>query len=330
MLHALAEALRSSRGIAHKRDIDAVMRALAPAFGADGRTPAVAIGDDCAAIPDGEGWMLFAMEGFQNGFVAADPWFAGWCALMVNISDVAAMGGRPLAVTDAVWSNGDDEARVILEGMAAAARTFGVPVVGGHSNSRSDRPQLAAAILGRARRLLTSFDARPGDVLLAAIDLRGRYREPFPHWDAATGVDGARLRGDLELLPGIAEDGLAMAAKDISMAGVIGTALMLFECSGVGGIIDVHRVPAPTGVEPSRWLLSTFPSFGYLIAAPAESVDAIVARFIARDIACAAIGRCDDSGVACISDGHDTIPVWDFAESPLIGCGPATIDATAP
>ena len=35
------------------------------------------VGDDCAAIPDGDGYLLLAIEGFINDFVAADPWFAG-------------------------------------------------------------------------------------------------------------------------------------------------------------------------------------------------------------------------------------------------------------
>ena len=56
---------------------------------------AVAVGDDCAAIPDGDGFLLFAIEGFMNEFVARDPWFAGWCGVMVNVSDIAAMGGGP-------------------------------------------------------------------------------------------------------------------------------------------------------------------------------------------------------------------------------------------
>jgi asparagine synthase (glutamine-hydrolysing) len=61
---------------------------------------------------------------------------------------------------------------------------------------------LSVAILGRAQRLLTSFDARPADRLVAAIDLRGRYREPFSNWEAAIEVPSARLRADLsEWLP---------------------------------------------------------------------------------------------------------------------------------
>jgi len=315
-LTSLAERLRQSRGIAAKADIAAVAAALDLSGG-----DAIAVGDDCAAIPEGDGYTLFAIEGFMNEFVAADPWFAGWCGAMVNISDVAAMGGRPTAIVNAIWSNGADKAAPILEGLKAAAKTFGVPVIGGHSNVRSSQSQFAVAILGRARRLLTSFDARPGDKLIAAIDLRGRYREPFANWEAATDAPAERLRADLEILPSIAEAGLALAAKDISQGGIVGTAAMLAECSQVAITLDVEAVPIPDGAPLERWLI-TFPSFGYLLSAKPDSVDEILSRFQRRGIAAAAIGEVSAGTSVDIRSPSGRATVWDFATQPLIGCAP--------
>ena len=238
------------------------------------------LGDDCAAIPDGDGYLLLAIEGFMDGFVAADPYFAGFCGVMVNVSDIAAMGGRPIAVVDALWSRDQGHADPVLAGLRVAAETYGVPVVGGHSNTRNETEHLAVAILGRAKRLLTSFDAKPGDVLVAAIDLRGRFRDPHPYWDAATGAPPERLRADVSLLAGIAEDGLSQAAKDISMAGLVGT----------------------------------------LSVAP-DQVGAVIDRFASREIAAAAIGSVDASRVVRIAQAEAEVVVWDFAVSPLIGCG---------
>jgi AIR synthase-related protein len=318
----LAAALRSSRGVAHKRDIDAVMRTFERSLPGGAARADVMIGDDCAAIPDAAGWLLFAIEGLIPEFVAGQPWFAGYCGVMVNISDVYAMGGRPLAVVDAIWSRDGKRARPLLEGMAAASAAYGVPIVGGHSNTRSDAEQLSVAVLGRAERLLTSFDAAPGDVLVAAVDLRGRYREPYPFWDASTGAGAARLRADLELLPRLAEAGLCAAGKDISMAGVLGTALMLLECSGVGAVVDVHAVPRPQEAALDRWLLATFPSFGFLLSVPEPAAAEVVARFTSQSIAAAAIGRCDASGRVRLRAGGEEALAWDFAQEPLIGCGP--------
>lgn len=315
----LADALRSSRGLAHKTDIAAAVSALG--VGDPGNM--IPVGDDCAAIPDGDGHLLFAIEGFINEFVDKDPWFAGWCGVMVNVSDIYAMGGRPIAVVDAIWSAGAERMRAVLAGLADGASTYGVPVVGGHSNARSDRGQLSVAILGRAGpRLLTSFDARPGDVMLAAIDLRGRYREPYPHWNASTEAPPARLRADLEILPRLVEDGLCTAAKDISQAGLIGTAMMLMECSGVGATIRVDAVPTPIGVSPQKWLISTFPSFGFVLAVPPHRLAQVTQRFLARDIACSAIGQFDDTRCLRLRDQDAECLAWDFREQALIGCGP--------
>ncbi|SOT45873.1 sll0787 family AIR synthase-like protein [Burkholderia cenocepacia] len=312
-------ALHASRGFQHKHDISGVVASLAAALpnGARDLAQAVALGDDCAAIPDGDGYLLFAIEGMVGDFVESMPWFAGYSGVMANVSDVYAMGGRPIAVVDALWSDGIDAARPVLAGMAAAASAYGVPIVGGHSNTRSAQGQLAVSILGRARALLSSFNARPGDRLMMAVDLRGAFEEPYPFWNASVGAPPDRLRGDLEILPMLAEDGLCDAAKDISMAGVLGTALMLVECSRVGARIALDAIPRPPGVDFDRWL-TAFPSYGFLMAARPARADAVAARFAARGLACAVIGDIDATREVVVEEAGETAVLWDFRIEPFI------------
>ncbi|GAC1405935.1 MAG: methanogenesis marker 2 protein [Candidatus Velthaea sp.] len=313
-LAALTATLAASKGIAHKRDIR-------QAFAALREMPDLTnarVGDDCAAIPDGDGFLLFAIEGLLEEFVAVEPWFAGYCAVMVNVSDVFAMGGRPVALVDALWSCDGTTAAHMWAGMQAAARAYAVPIIGGHTNVRSAHAYLAAAILGRASRLLSSFDAQPDDVLLAAIDLRGDFFRGYDYWNCSTDAPPDRLRGDLDVLVGIAESGLCDAAKDISMGGIVGTALMLLECSGVGAHIQLDRIPRPAGVPIDRWVRS-FPSFGFLLSVAPESVGAVRAQFAQRDIACAPIGSCtSDRRVTLGLDGETTL-FWDLTTTPLMG-----------
>ncbi len=320
----LCNTLRASRGFAHKQDISDIMAALGqalPGGGAD-LAQAVPVGDDCAAIPDGQGgYLLFAIEGLVEDFITRMPWFAGYCSVMVNVSDIYAMGGRPTAVVNAMWSKGMDHAADMLKGMARASQTYGVPIVGGHSNNRSERPQLAVAILGRANKLLTSFNARPGDKLVMAVDLRGAYEEPFPYWNASVPAPGERLRADLELLPQMAEAGLCDAGKDISMAGAVGTAMMLLECSGVGAVIDVDALPRPEGVPLERWL-ATFPSYGFMLSVRPEQVGEVMMRFAARDIASAVAGDVTASRQVLLQQGGEQALLWDFAHDAFI-CEPA-------
>jgi len=317
-LTALLQQVRDHSGITHKEDI----ARLAPGLP---RLPAGwhPNGDDSAAIPDGDGYSLLAMEGFLNTFVQQDPWFAGWCGVMVNISDIAAMGGRPQAIVNALWNHDLDNAGQIMAGMQAAAQTFGVPIVGGHTNLRANQPQLAVSILGRARRLLSSFAARPGQSLVAAIDLRGAYRAPYLNWNAATTASAEQLRGDIALLPDIAEQGLATAAKDISQAGLLGTALMLLESSAVGARIELEAIPKPEHATWPDWLCS-FPSFGYLLTTDHRTLPELLERFHARGIAAARIGEITGDQQLWVHANGDRALFRDLNQSPLTGLGPRT------
>jgi AIR synthase-related protein len=315
----LVASLRESRGFRHKTDIVGVVDSLAKRLprGTRDLAQAVALGDDCAALADGDGYLLFAIEGMVSDFVSAMPWFAGYSSVMVNVSDIYAMGGRPLAVVDALWSQGIGAAEQVLAGMAAASLAYGVPIVGGHTNTRSDAAQLAVSIVGRAKALLSSFNAKAGDSLMMAVDLRGRFEEPYPFWNASVDAPPERLRGDLELLPQLAESGLCDAAKDISMAGTLGTALMLLECSEVGARVDLARIPAPEGVPLERWV-TAFPSFGYLLSVRPEHVETVQEKFSARSLACSVIGSVDATSQVVLHRQDDAATLWDFQREPFI------------
>jgi len=331
-LRELARHLRSALGVQQKREIQSAARHLGDPRGGPWGAAPVRIGDDTAAIPDGEGYLLLAAEGMWPELVASEPRFAGYCAVMVNASDVYAMGGRPLAIVNALFATGAEAAEPIWRGMADAAVRFGIPIVGGHTNLHSPYAGLAAAVLGRARRLLTSFDAHPGDDLIAAVDLRGQMHPRHPFWNASLEAPPARLRDDYAVLPAIAEAGLAVAAKDISMGGLAGTALMLLESSGVGATLSLDAIPRPAGVPWQTWLLA-FPSYGFLLSVPPARSARVRKAFAARDIAAAVVGRVDDSrtlalasgdagGVASgVASGVDRETVWDLASVPLTGFG---------
>jgi uncharacterized protein len=312
----LVGSLRASRGFRHKTDLASVLTALGRA------QPDAGLGDDCAVIADHDGHLLLAIEGFVEDFVQQMPWFAGYCGVMVNVSDIYAMGGRPTAVVDALWSPAAAAATELLRGLTDASQVYGVPLVGGHSNTRSERGQLAVAILGRAgKHLLSSFAARPGDRLIMAVDLRGHYHDPYPYWDASTGSPSQRLRADLEILPLLAESQLCDAAKDISMAGCIGTALMLLECSQAGARIDIDRIPRPAHVTDTasllRWL-TAFPSYGFMLSVRPSQVERVLQLFQARDIAASDIGGVTATRQVELSWQGAAAVLWDLHSEPFM------------
>ncbi|MGB8700158.1 MAG: sll0787 family AIR synthase-like protein [Thermosynechococcaceae cyanobacterium] len=310
MLAALAAQLRQTLGIEQKQDIQAISQSFP--------VSAVRPGDDCAAIPDGSGYLLLASEGILPSLVASEPWFAGWCGVLVNVSDVAAMGGRAIAVVDSLWSQSSQHCELIWQGMKAAAEVFDVPIVGGHTNGHSPYEALSVAILGRATRLITSFNAQPGDRLLVVANFDGKAHPRYPFWDAATQADPVQLRGDLELLPMLAEAGLCDAGKDISMGGIVGTLLMLLETSGCGAVLDLERVPCPQGLTLERWLVS-FPSYGFLLSVRPERVEAIQGMVRERGLVCEAIGWVEPTRTLVLKLGAEQVVFWDFAQRALTG-----------
>jgi uncharacterized protein len=296
-LDRLLSFLEANKAVATKAAIQEVYRPALPVAGS------VRVGDDCAVIPDVNGFLLFAAEGMLESFVVDDPWFAGYSAVMVNLSDVAAMGGRAVAIVNVLWTPRLADSAELWDGMTAASRAYRVPIVGGHTSvTGSGNPFLGAAVLGKARKLISSFDARPSDTLLMVIDLRGSYRRDKPFWNASVGAPPERLRHDLELLPTIAERGWCCAGKDISNGGIIGTLNMLLQCSEVGVELWLDRLPRPDGIALDRWLIS-FPSFGYLLSvAPEHSADTI-SLFEGAGIACVPVGEFSATQSLVLSHG---------------------------
>ncbi|SFI54068.1 sll0787 family AIR synthase-like protein [Albimonas pacifica] len=315
-LEALAARLRAHPSIRSKLAIAGATGALGLSASAPGRP-----GDDAAVLPRDGGFDLLAGEGFIPAFVADDPWFAGWCAVMVNLSDIAAMGGRATALVDQVWAPDAAAAAPLLQGMRDASAAYGVPLVGGHTNFAAPALTLAVSVLGRASRLISSFDARPGDRLLAVHDPRGAYRN-FDNFCAALDAPHERLRADLEILPELAEAGLVRAGKDVSQGGIAGTALMLAECSGVGIEIDLDAVTPPRGVELERWLRS-FPSYGFLLAVDPDAAPSVIDRFAARGLVAAGIGEVVAGSAVALRDAAGRAVFWDHAADPYLAPGPA-------
>jgi selenophosphate synthetase-related protein len=306
---ALAAVVRDLPALRAKRDLQLVRR-LGP----------VGDGDDGALIAHGDEWIVLCGEAILPSFVAAQPRAAGASAVVTNVSDVRAMGGRPLAILDMLVSPDEAHAELVLEGLAWAADLLGVEVVGGHLTI-GGAASLSATCTGIARRPLRAAAARPGDVLLAAFCLEGRYLGAEDHFFSSLGDRAPeRLRTDGRALVEVAEAGLCHAARDVSMPGAAGSLLALLEAAGCGAVLEVDRLPRPDGVSVERWL-RTFPSFGFMLVTTAEHADAACAVFESRGLACAVCGHFDGSRALQLESGRQRATVWDFDIAPLTGLG---------
>jgi selenophosphate synthetase-related protein len=310
-LDALVDAVRSAPGLLGKRDVRLIERLAA---GIDG--------DDAALVPHRGAFLVVCGEAMSPPFVAADPFGAGAAAVVTNVSDVRAMGGRPLALVDMLVSPDHAHAERVLDGIAWASERLGVPVVGGHVTI-GHPPALSATCTGEATHPLRSSAARPGDTLLAAFATEGRWMsETAPYWTSLYDRAPEQLRQDGEALVEVAERGLCHAARDVSMPGVAGSLLQMLETAGCGAVLEVDALPRPPDAPLERWLV-TFPSFGYLLAAPRANAAEACAVFHRSGLACTPCGTLDATGVLRLAAGGREAPVWDLRSTPLTGLAEA-------
>lgn len=216
------------------------------------------VGDDGAPVPGTD--VIAACDAIVPSMVERDPEWAGWCSVLVNLNDLAAMGASPVGLLDALGARDASHAARVLTGLKRAAEAYGVPVLGGHTQLGVPAA-LAVTALGRTDRPVPGGGGRPGHAVRLTADLGGDWRAGYRgrQWDSTT----QRRRNELGTMLGAVAAARPAAAKDVSMAGIAGTLGMLAEASGCRAVLDVADVPRPTGASAGDWL-TCFPGFALL------------------------------------------------------------------
>lgn len=308
-LDAVVDAVRAYPGLRNKSAIGLVTEALGPSDWVTGP------GDDAAALPFADGRVVACGEALLPGFVRSDPYGAGIAAVLCNVNDVAATGGIPLGIVDTLVAS-PEVAREALRGMRHASSLYDVPIVGGHLTSHSGEPALSAFAFGTASsEVLSVTRVEAGQSLVFACALGGSMRKDFPFY-AAFEQRGARCAGDVRVLASVARSGACVAAKDVSMAGTVGSLGMLLEYSGLGASLDLESLPRPPDVGLADWL-NCFPSFAFLLCVPAGGEDECIAPFVARGLEAAMVGRINSDGAVSLSLGGQTRVALDVAVTGL-------------
>ncbi|MEV6171778.1 MSMEG_0567/sll0787 family protein [Streptomyces sp. NPDC051954] len=215
-------------------------------------------GDDGAPVPGTD--VIAACDAIVPSMVERDPEWAGWCSVLVNVNDLAAMGASPVGLLDAVGAKDAAHAGRILAGLRRAAQAYGIPVLGGHTQLGVPAA-LSVTALGRTDRPVRGGGGRPGHALRLTADLGGSWRPGYRgrQWDSST----HRRTDELHAMIGAVAAARPAAAKDVSMAGIAGTLGMLAEASGCRAVLDVAAVPRPGNATTGDWF-TCFPGFAML------------------------------------------------------------------
>jgi len=316
-LDELAQSLRDFEGVARKRAIGALVKWF------DEDLSTGNFGEDAAIIERGDESLLLAADGIWSRLMDADPEWAGYCAVLVNIHDILAMGGTPLAMVDVFSANSTEVCNRVLAGMSEAIKKFGVPVVGGHVHPDTTYNALDVAIIGTAKTnsLIYSCTAREGHDVIAAIDLDGRVHPSCSLcWDTTTMKHREMLSRQLQTMPRLAQQHLVTAGKDISNPGLLGTLAMLLEVSEAGARVELDRIPIPDGMDMPLWL-RMYPGMGFVVTAQPENVGRVIAIFEEAGMTAAKIGEITGTGKLEITNNVETVVVWDFARDTIMGIG---------
>lgn len=284
------------------------------------------IGDDAALLQPPMGELLAITSDTLNSGVhfpaSTDAEAVGHKALAANLSDLAAMGARPLWCTLSLCLPGSDPDWLdgFLDGFLALAQAHGIALVGGDTTQGPLSISVTAIGSVRDGHALRRDGARAGD----DVWLTGTLG------DAAAGLllvsnpdtlgqpeDVAFLRGRLDrptprVAVGIALRGLASAAIDVS-DGVLSDLGHVLEASGLGAELQLDAVPASPALAacvpvPGRHVLQLTGGDDYELCftADPQQREQVVATLAALDVAVARIGTCTEaSGLRVFdSDGQ--------------------------
>jgi selenophosphate synthetase-related protein len=273
-------------------------------------------GDDGAVVELDGARVVLCGEAIAPAFVRRDPYGAGIAGVLANVNDVAAMGGVPKAIVNTVIGRDADVAEV-LRGMRDAALMYDVPIVGGHLTRDDGDASLSAFAMGQVRSPLSMAHVRPGQAVLFAACLDGTMRADFPFFTSITQQAGTLAR-DVRLLAEVADTGAAVAAKDVSMAGALGSLAMLLEFTRHGVRVDLDRMPFPDGTDPLQWLVA-FPTYGFWLTGPAERAAECREVFERHGLVCSQVGQVTEASyLTLMHDGSEAV-LMDLAKESVTG-----------
>lgn len=279
--------------------IDRIAERVSPRAGVT-----LGIGDDAAGVAPTAGLLTLAtsdmlVEGVHFDLAFCDPLTLGRKSLAVNLSDIAAMGGKPrwfllsLAVPRELSVEFLDG---FTGGMLELAGEFDVTLIGGDTCASRGGLVISVTVLGEQRPELVvpRSGARPGDLVFVTGTLG----------DAALGLEllrqgkreNAAAGRQLDPRPRVGE-GLALAGAGLPTAmidvsdGLLADLGHILDQSGVGARLEVARLPLSACFQQQRAAVAGDPlllplaggeDYELLFTAPAgreEAVRDVLARF---------------------------------------------------
>ena len=320
-LNEIIESIRTFKGVTRKRSIANIREKLKDTYNISGNVH-LAFGDDAAAIDIGNDLlMLMATDGIWGSLMDINPWWSGYCSVLVNVNDIAAMGGIPMGMTNVLSSSDPKITEEIMDGINEGVKKFGVPMVGGHTHPDTPYEALDVAISGIVGKndVLPSCGAKSGDNVIVAIDLDGSvYPGTEINWDTTSDKSPKYVQDQIRVMNSIAKRHIVNSCKDISNPGIVGTLGMLLEASNMGAEIELESIPKPDDMDWISWL-KMYPGSAFVLTATDENTDELIKMLNKEHIDADCIGKVTDKPLLSMSYKNVTKTVFDFNSEIIMG-----------
>ncbi len=313
--------LLSFEGIKRKYVLPAIIgRLRRESYG--GRT-VHGLGEDSAIIStELDDYILLTTDSIVEELCVQHPRAAGFNVVLANVMDIYAAGGIPTTLAVALSFSETQTGDLMIQGLIDASHIFRVPIVRGHTNPCAKSTYVVGTATGRVKKtdLLTAGGAHVGDVLALIFDRHGRRGVHYKlGWDCVTGHDSEHVLTRLSAMNELAQCHIVNAAKDVSVAGIVGTAGMMLEYSGVGGTLYLTQLKStcPPNIPLHDWL-RMYLSLGFLLSLPHTNMDAVSQLAERHGLSVVQFGVVDDSNQLRLQYAGDERVIFDFSDGPVL------------
>lgn len=247
-----------------------IIERISKPFSSQLQTTIKGIGDDAAVIDAGADYILLSTDMLTEG-VHFDLSYVplphlGYKAVAVNVSDIAAMNGRPEQVVVSLGLSNRFSVEAIdalYEGIYSACKNYKVDLVGGDTTASAAGLVISVAVLGRANKSRVTYrsGAKENDIICVTGDLGAAYvglqvlerekqvfltnPEMKPELEKYEYMVGKQLKPEarMDMVYELAELNLLPTAMIDISDGLASELLHLSKCSGVGIKIFEDKIP---------------------------------------------------------------------------------------
>ena len=319
ILKKIADSINTNQNIIEKKEINPIIQYIDKnSFkSTDIYTD---IGEDAATIKNNDKYILVTTDRIKTTYIENFARGAGYSSILVNVDDIYACGGTPLAASIIISLKDPESCEEILKGICEGSNKFKVPIIRGHTNVHGKCYELSSTMIGEINKedYISAGNAQVGDNIILSVDFDGRIGKASKfYYDTTTFKDSETVLRKRKAMNIIAKRHIANASKDVSNGGIFGTILQLIKYSKVGADVNINRIEIPPNLINEGYDLETYIKMylttSFVLTAPNSNCKEIVDVFQEFGLNANVVGKIiNDQNLLRINNGTESLDVIRF------------------